>query len=106
MTSLEYINWLSISQNKFVFIEKDKKIKGFMVLTANKKELFLHSIWVDKNSNGLSKQFYEKMIDFAKYLNIKTIKARMLRKPYGAMKKWGFRLHSYIIKKEINELHN
>ena len=98
----EYLQWLNDKSLKFVFIKKEnEKIKGFMVLTPKKKYMYLHSIYVDKKSNGLSKEFHEELIKFSKYMGHNKIRARIMRKPKSIVKRWGFNLNSYIIEKEI-----
>ncbi len=108
MNKKKFLLWCEYNKEKlYTFIDKDKdeKIIAFMILKIIEydmdKQILIHSIYVPSELNGVSKKFHKKMCEFAKYMNIKKARIRMLRKPEGMIRKWGFELESYNLTKEI-----
>lgn len=107
MDKKTFIGWYEMNKDKvFPFIKKeDDRIIAFMILKVVSRKLeaqmLIHSVYVPSDSQGISDEFYEKLTGFCKYLGITKARARMLRKPEGTIKKWGFTLESYNLTKEM-----
>ena len=101
-----FFEWLQTDrETKYVFVHYDKgDIDAYMVLVPRvvdgENRLLLYSTYVPV-SNGLTKEFNDTMEQFAKSLGLYKIQSRVTRNPDSMIRKWGFKLDSYIITKEL-----